>query len=168
MRMTTTLQDFAGECRTILKAEPGPFGRQRICARLEALLRDREFVAASLTDATPERHVLYEDPELGFCILAHNYKGPKDSPPHDHGPSWAIYGQARGETEMTDYALVAAATEATPGKARAVRTYKLAPGAAHLYNEGDLHSPRRRGPTQLIRIEGLNMDRIKRLKFEAV
>jgi hypothetical protein len=42
------------------------------------------------------------------------------------------------------------------------------PGNAYLYNEGDLHSPRRRGPTQLIRIEGMNMDRIKRLKFEAV
>jgi hypothetical protein len=49
-----------------------------------------------------------------------------------------------------------------------VRTYKLTPGMAYLYNEGDLHSPLRRGPTQLIRIEGMNMDRIKRLKFEAV
>jgi hypothetical protein len=39
---------------------------------------------------------------------------------------------------------------------------------AYLYNEGDLHSPRRRGPTQLIRIEGMNMDRIKRLKYNAV
>jgi hypothetical protein len=112
--------------------------------------------------------VLYEDPELGFCVLAHNYSGPKDSPPHDHGPSWAIYGQARGETEMTDYALVAPATEGRPGRARPVRTYKLTPGTAHLYNEGDLHSPRRRAPTQLIRIEGMNMDRVKRLRFEAV
>ena len=59
-------------------------------------------------------------------------------------------------------------TATTPGKARALREYKLAPGMAYLYNEGDLHAPRRRGPTQLIRIEGLNMDRVKRLKFEAV
>jgi hypothetical protein len=112
--------------------------------------------------------VLYEDPELGFCILAHNYAGPKDSPPHDHGPSWAIYGQARGETEMTDYDRVAEPAEGKPGKARPVRTYKLTPGVAHVYNERDLHSPRRRGPTQLIRIEGLNMDRIKRARFEPV
>jgi len=46
--------------------------------------------------------------------------------------------------------------------------YKLTPGTAYLYNEGDLHSPRRTGPTQLIRLEGMNMDRIKRLRFEAV
>ena len=91
--------------------------------------------------------MLYEDPELGFCILAHQYKGAKNSPPHDHGPSWAIYGQAKGETEMTDYALVSAASPEKPGKAKALRTYKLTPGSAYLYNEGDLHSPRRTGPS---------------------
>jgi predicted metal-dependent enzyme (double-stranded beta helix superfamily) len=166
--MTATLQQFAAECRTILRSEPGPSGRRQICMRLEELLRSPEFVSQNLDEQTPERQVLYEDPDLGFCVLAHSYKGPKDSPPHDHGPSWAIYGQAEGETEMTDYELVAAAAEGKPGKARAVRTYKLTPGAAYLYNEGDLHSPRRRGPTRLIRIEGMNMDRIKRLRFEAV
>lgn len=166
--MTTTLEQFAAECRTILKAQPGPSGRRQICTRLEQLLRDPVFVGENIQESTAERQVLYEDPELGFCVLAHSYKGPKESPPHDHGPSWAIYGQARGETEMTDYALVAPPGDGKPGRARPVRTYKLTPGTAYLYNEGDLHSPLRRGPTQLIRIEGMNMDRVKRAKFEAV
>jgi predicted metal-dependent enzyme (double-stranded beta helix superfamily) len=165
--MPVTLEQFASECHTILQSEPGPSGRRQICMLLEQLLRDPQFVSSNVSESTPERQVLYEDPELGFCVLAHNYKGAKESPPHDHGPSWAIYGQARGETEMTDYALVSAATPERPGKAKALRTYKLTPGTAYLYNEGDLHSPRRRGPTQLIRIEGMNMDRIKRLRFEA-
>ena len=166
--MTTTLEQFAAECRTILKSEPGPSGRRQICARLEHLLRDPEFISSNVSEKTSERHVLYEDPDLGFCILAHNYDGAKESPPHDHGPSWAIYGQAKGETEMTDYALVAPPGDGKPGKARPVRTYKLKPGMAYVYNEGDLHSPLRRGPTQLIRIEGMNMDRIKRLRYERV
>ena len=165
--MTPTLQQFAAECRTILRSEPGPSGRRQICMRLEQLLREPNFVRASIREDTPERQVLYEDPELGFCVLAHRYNGPKDSPPHDHGPSWAIYGQASGETEMTDYELVEPASQQKPGKARPLRTYKLTPGTAYLYNEGDLHSPRRHGPTQLIRIEGMNMDRIRRLRFEA-
>lgn len=163
-----TLDQFARECHDILRQDPGPAGRNRIRERLAALLRDRQFVDANVNDSTAERHVLYEDPDLGFCILAHNYAGPKDSPPHDHGPSWAIYGQAKGETEMTDYDRVAEPAEGKPGKARPTRTYKLIPGVAHVYNERDLHSPRRRGPTQLIRIEGLNMDRIKRSRFEPV
>jgi predicted metal-dependent enzyme (double-stranded beta helix superfamily) len=162
------LEQFAAECRTILTSEPGPSGRRKICMRLEGLLRDPDFVSSNLNAQTPERQVLYEDPELGFCILAHRYNGAKSSPPHDHGPSWAIYGQAKGETEMTDYELVAPASADKPGKAKALRTYKPTPGAAYLHHEGDLHSPRRTGPTQLIRLEGTNMDRIKRLKFEAV
>jgi len=164
--MPEKLEQFARQCREILKADPGPAGRRKIAARLEGLLHDRAFLTESLGEATPERQVLYEDPELGFCILAHSYKGPKESPPHDHGPSWAIYGQAKGETDMTDYALVEPASPDKPGKARALRTYRLVPGAAHVYNEGDLHSPSRKGPTQLIRLEGMNMDRIKRLRFE--
>ena len=58
------------------------------------MLKDGEFVAKYIPEGTPERKVLYEDPELGFTILAHAYVGAKNSKPHDHGPSWAIYGQA--------------------------------------------------------------------------
>ena len=38
--MTTTLRQFAAECRTILTSEPGPSGRRKICTRLETLLKD--------------------------------------------------------------------------------------------------------------------------------
>ena len=69
---------------------------------------------------------------------------------------------------MTDYAPVARPSEGHPGKARPVRDYTLKPGAAHLYNEGDLHSPRRDGPTRLIRIEGKNMEKIRRYPYERV
>ena len=115
---------------------------------------DDEFVREHLRDDDPERKILYEDPELGFCILGHVHHGAKESSPHDHGPTWAIYGQAQGETIMTDYEKLAAAGEGQPGKARPTRDYKLTPGSAYVYNEGDLHSPRRDGPTRLIRIEG--------------
>jgi hypothetical protein len=37
-----------------------------------------------------------------------------------------------------------------------------------LYNEGDLHSPRRDAATRLVRIEGTNLDLVKRLKYKAV
>jgi len=164
--MAYTLEHFSAACRQILKADPGSGGRQKICALLREVLKDEAFLANHLGDEVPERKVLYEDPELGFCILAHVYKGPRESQPHDHGPSWAIYGQARGETEMTDWELVEAASEGKPGKVCPVETYTLKPGMAHLYNEGNLHSPRRSGPTRLIRIEGRNMDKVRRLPYE--
>jgi hypothetical protein len=125
-------------------------------------------VAQHLGDDVPERKILFEDPELGFCILAHNNRGAKESAPHDHGPSWAIYGQAQGETLMNDWALVEPAAEGRPGKVRHARSYPLKAGMAHVYNEGDLHSPKREGPTRLIRIEGTNMDKVRRLAYQRV
>jgi predicted metal-dependent enzyme (double-stranded beta helix superfamily) len=166
--MGQTLEQFSEACHRILAEDRGPAGRKKVCALLEEALKDQGFVAAQLGDDVPERKVLYEDPALGFCILGHVYNDAKESPPHDHGPTWAIYGQARGETVMNEWALVTPATEDKPGTVRHVRSYTLTPGMAHLYNEGDFHSPRRDGPTRLIRIEGQNMDRVRRLRYERV
>ena len=163
-----TLETFAAQCHDFIKAEPGPAGRQKICGLLAQVLSDEQFVAKYVDSNDLERNMLYEDAEFGFCILAHNYVGPKESGPHDHGHSWAIYGQARGETQMNDWSLLEKASAEVPGKVKHVRTYKLTPGVAHLYNEGDLHSPKREGPTSLIRIEGTNMAKVKRFKFEQV
>ena len=126
------LEQFSAACHQILAREPGLEGRKKVCALVEDVCRDEAFVARYVGDDVPERKILYEDPELGFCILAHNHDGAKESQPHDHGPSWAIYGQARGETLMSDWTLVERATEDTPGKVRLARTYPLKPGMAHV------------------------------------
>lgn len=166
--MSHTLEQFAADCRRILQAEPGTEGRRKVCSLVEEVLGDEAFLARHIEEDQPERKVIYEDPDLGFCILAHHHKGSKGSMPHDHGPSWAIYGQASGETEMTDWEKIEPASEGSPGKARKLRTYTLKPGMAHLYNEGDLHSPYRADSTKLIRIEGRNMEKVKRHPYKPV
>src|SRR6266550_984398 len=166
--MGYTLETFAKEVHDTLKAEPGPNGRKKVVDIVQNVLKDDAFVAKHVGDDVPERKILYEDPELGFCILAHVYNGAKESNPHDHGPSWAIYGQARGETVMSDWAVVDPASQGKPGKVRHVRAYPLKPGMAKVYNEGDVHSPKREGSTRLLRIEGTNMDKVKRLSYEKV
>ena len=167
--MPYTLEQFAADCRTALTKDPGPAGRE-LCRQYTArACADPDFTAKHLgADNTDDRKILYEDPDLKFCILAHVYKDAKESQPHDHGPSWAIYGQAQGTTVMSDWTRVEQATEDKPGKVRHAKSYTLEPGMAHVYNEGDLHSPRRDGPTRLIRVEGQNMDKVKRLKYEKV
>jgi hypothetical protein len=166
--MPHTLESFSAECRTVLKADSGPAGRSKVCELLKPVLLDKAFVDAHFPANAPERKILYEDPELGFCIVAHHYQGPKSSPPHDHGPSWAIYGQARGETQMSEFDRVEAATATTTGKARKSKTYLMTPGSAYLYDIGALHAPTRTDSTDLVRIEGTNMDHVKRFKFEEV
>ena len=72
--MGYTLEQFSAECHRILKADPGPEGRQKVCALVRDMCKDEAFVAANLGDDVPDRKVLYEDPELGFCILGHVHK----------------------------------------------------------------------------------------------
>ena len=166
--MNAKLEEFATICHDYLKNEPGPAGREKVVAALEDVLKDPDFVATNVGNDTGSRDVLYEDPELGFTILAHAYEGASVSAPHDHGPAWAIYGQVSGETEMTEWELVEPASPEKAGKVKRAKTYALKPGMACLYNEGDLHSPRREDATKLIRIEGLNMDKVQRLRYEAI
>lgn len=167
MTMDEKLESFAAECHRILKADPGPTGLEAVRKGLEPLLVDADFVATYLgpdNDAT--RKVLYEDSELGFCILAHVFKGTNKAPPHDHGPSWAIYGQAAGETEMTEFDMIAQPEGGEPGRVTARKTYVLEPGMAVAYKVGDLHSPKRGGETRLIRLEGQNLEGVKRDKYQ--
>lgn len=163
--MALMLADFAARCRDILARDGGPAGRTEVAALLREALRDEAFVASQFGPEAPERRIVYEDPQLGFCILAHAYQGAKESPPHDHASSWAIYGQAQGETAMSDWELVAPATAEQPGRVRKLREYVLRPGDAHVYNEGELHAPSRAGPTRLIRLEGMNLQNVPRAKF---
>jgi hypothetical protein len=165
--MSYTLEQFSADCRAALLKNPGPAGREMVRQFTARASSDPEFVAKYLgPDATADRRILYEDPDLHFCILAHVYRGARNRTPHDHGPSWAVYSQVAGETEMTDWRLLQKPSGGQPGKVEKVRTYKLTPGVAHLYNEGDLHSPRRDGDTRLIRIEGTDLTKVKRDKFE--
>jgi predicted metal-dependent enzyme (double-stranded beta helix superfamily) len=162
------LNQFALQCRTILQQDNSPSGRARVAELLKQFLADRQTLQGYFLPNTGERELLYEDPDLGFCILAHSYKGPKTSGPHDHAHSWAIYGQADGETQMTDYELIEKPLGDSSGKVRASRAYKLTPGEVYVYNEGDIHSPSRLAPTNLIRIEGTNMTKVKRDSFTLV
>lgn len=165
--MTYTLDQFASDCRAALSKDPGPAGRELVRQYTEKACSDPVFAATYLgPDAKEDRKILYQDPDLGFCILAHVYKGVKNSAPHDHGPSWAVYGQVAGVTEMTDWRLVQKPQNGAPGKVEKMRTYELKPGTAHVYNEGVLHSPRREGDTRLIRIEGTDLTKVRRDKFE--
>jgi hypothetical protein len=165
--MSYTLDQFASDCHNALKTDPGPDGRGKVLGYVKRALNDKEFLAEYLNDSVEkERNVIYEDPELGFCICAHVYRDAKQGSPHDHGPTWAIYGQAMGETEMTDWMVVSPAQDGKPAKVKLDRKYKLVPGDAHLYPEGAVHAPYRAGPTRLIRIEGANTERLSRTPIE--
>ena len=166
--MTHTLSSFAAQVRATLQRDSTPAGRNDVASLLSEALADRAFVESLFDDASPERKIVYEDAQLGFCILAHRYTGAKAGLPHDHGPSWAIYGQADGETVMSDWEPVEAAAPGKPGTARKVREYAMPPGSVHVYNEGAVHAPHRTAATRLVRIEGTNLEGVARGSYKSV
>ena len=165
--MNFTLESFAGEVRKALQSDPSPAGREKVRALVEEALRDESFIKSYINDNTPERQVIYEDPELGFCVCAHVNHGAREANPHDHGPSWAIYGQAQGKTTMTEWKVVRPRTGDKPAVVEPEKVYDLNPGMAALYEIGHVHSPSRTGPTRLIRIEGENLDHVRRDAYVA-
>ena len=168
--MAYTLTQLAADIRETLKVDAGLGGKEKVCALVSRCLTDKAFVATHLKDRAPGAHpreVLYEDPELGFCICGHVYSGPAHGSPHDHGSSWAIYGQAVGVTEMTDWKIVRKGSGDEPSLVEPVKTYPMKPGDAHLYDVGVVHSPKRDAPVKLVRIEGKNLDRVQRSNIKA-
>jgi hypothetical protein len=167
---TYTLEALAADIRAALKADPGRAGKEQVGRYVSRALNDPTFIATHLRErpkGADPREVLYEDPELGFCICGHVYDGPANGAPHDHGESWAIYGQAAGITEMTNWRIVERGDGDKPHLVEPVRTYAMKPGDAHLYDIGDVHSPARAAPVKLIRIEGKNLDKVKRSRIKA-
>ena len=119
-----------------------------------------------MTAAPPGRHTLYEDPQLGFVVLAHvNSKGGK-SPPHDHGDSWAVYGQATEHTDMTEWRRTEG--EAGPGRARLEesRRYRLLPGHAGVYDVRAIHAIDYPDGARFVRVTGTDLETVPRLKFD--
>jgi len=160
--MSYTLAQLANDIKATLKSDSSRAGKEKICEHVSRALRDKEFIAENLKTRAPgekPRAVLYEDPELGFCICGHVHDGPAASPAHDHGSSWAIYGQAEGETRRSEWEIV---EHGDPILVKEVQSFTMKPGDAFFYDVGDVHAVDRKAPVKLIRIEGANLDHIKR------
>jgi hypothetical protein len=163
-----TLEQLCDDIKQTLSDDPGPAGKRKVCQFVSKALLDGDFVGRHLTpELCQPRKVLYEDPELGFCVCGHVYDSPRTGAPHDHGPAWAIYGLATGMTEMTDWEIVKAGAGDEPSLVKPVKVYALDPGDCHFYDVGAVHSPRWDGGTRLIRVEGKNLDHIKRSNIKA-
>src|ERR1700736_2004072 len=165
--MPYDLDQFIADCRTSLERDPGPAGREEVRKRLERLLGNRDFVRAYCGDDAPSGvKILYEDSKLGFQVLSHCYDSPRVSPPHDHGASWAIYGQAAKYTDMIEWERVD--QDGDPGRAKLepAKKYRLMPGHAGIYQDGKIHSIDYPDKARFVRVTGTNLDKIERVRFD--
>jgi hypothetical protein len=167
MTMAYDLDQFVADCRTSLTRDSGPAGREQVRLNLERLLRNPDFVRTHCGDDVPKGlKVLYEDPELGFQILAHINDKARASPPHDHGASWAIYGQATKHTDMIEWEREDNGADPKHARLKPVKKYRLNPGHAGIYQDGTIHSIDYPDHARFVRVTGTNLDRINRIRID--
>jgi hypothetical protein len=165
--MAYNLDQFIADCRATLKRDPGPAGREIVRAKLEALLQEKDFVEEYCGEGVPRGlKLLYEDPELKFQILAHINDKARVSPPHDHGASWAIYGQATKYTEMTEWEREDDGSDPKHAKLKPAKKYRLTPGKAGIYQDGRIHSIDYPDYARFVRVTGTNLDNINRIRID--
>jgi predicted metal-dependent enzyme (double-stranded beta helix superfamily) len=165
--MAYGLEQFIADCRAILARDGGPSGREEVRSRLERLLHNADFIREHCGDDRPRGlHVLYEDPELGFQILAHINDKARVSPPHDHGDSWAIYGQATHYTDMIEWERVDDGSDPARAQLKEAIRYRLMPGEAGIFQDGKIHSIDYPDHARFVRVTGTNLDRIQRVRFD--
>lgn len=165
--MAYTLEQFCTDCHDILTAEAGPAGREKLRQKLVDLLANPDFVKETFSDDMPPgRRELYHDPDTDVYVLAHVQKvRPERGTPHSHGTSWAIYGNARGDTDMIEWRRANAESD-DHAELEVADHYVLAAGQARTYEPNVIHSTAHPEGAWVIRITGTDLDTLPRYRFE--
>ena len=163
--MAYTLDAFCADISRAIKAE-GEAGLPKLAEKLSDLLKNPDFVAQAFSDSDPVgRKELWHDPETDVYVLAHVQALGHAGRPHSHGKSWAIYGTARGHTDMTEWRRVNPASE---DNAELVQTdaYRLGPGQTRAYGPHMIHATAHpEEKTWVVRVTGTDLDNLPRYRF---
>jgi predicted metal-dependent enzyme (double-stranded beta helix superfamily) len=163
--MAYSLNEFCSDSRALLKSQPLAEALPQVAERLSRLLANPDFVAATFSDDMPPgRRVLHHDPDTDFYVLAHVQQGGKTGKPHSHGASWAIYGNARAVTQMTEWRRVNPPEEPSAVLEAASR-YTLGPGQTRAYGPNVIHSTAHPEKAWVIRVTGTDLDKLPRYHF---
>jgi predicted metal-dependent enzyme (double-stranded beta helix superfamily) len=163
--MAYTLREFCDDTHRILKTNSLAEALAKVSERLSDLLRNPDFVAQTFNeDLPPGKRELYHDPELDFYVLAHVQEPGKAGKPHSHGASWAIYGNAREVTEMTEWRRTNPQSDEHYALAPDKR-YGLRAGETRAYGPGVIHSTSHPRKAWVIRVTGTDLDKISRYHF---
>ncbi len=166
--MAYTLEEFCENTTRTLAGTPGAAGRDAVRQDLEKLLKDKDFVAKYCgPDAEPGIRTVYRCPETGYNVLVHVYEKGKKGPPHDHGDSWAIYGQAVGHTVMTIWKRLDGGDAKGKANLEQDKVFRLDPGMAGKFEPRDIHGIEISDGSKFVRMTGTDLNTIETLVFNA-
>jgi hypothetical protein len=165
--MAYGLEAFCKDAGAVLGRDAGLADQGAVVPLVRKLLADEAFLAATFPSDLPLGvRTIWRDPALGFCVLAHNYGHRPQGMPHDHGETWAIYGQADRFTDMVEWRRTDGGE--VPGKAtiEKVRAYRVEPGQAYHYGPRVVHSVGWPLGAKLVRVTGADLGALPRRRFD--
>src|SRR5262249_3314656 len=149
-----------------LQAEGALGGKlDRVAQELARLIANPAFVAAAFAGDAPRQRPLHRDPATDMHVLAHVQRAGKSGNPHSHGASWAVYGSARGFTDMTEWRRVNVESEPAAVLEPATK-YRLDEGKTHAYAPHVMHSTAHPEAAWVIRVTGTDLDHLPRYRFD--
>ncbi len=165
--MTYAVEDFCRDTRTAIDPRSRNADIEAVRAALEKLLANPQFVSEQCgPQAKIGVHTIFHDPQTDFMLLAHINEAGRTSPPHDHGASWAVYGQAIGWTEMTDYERLDDGSKEGQAELKVTRKYRLDPGKAGIFGPHQVHSIHFPDGARFIRVTGTDLTKIETLRYD--
>lgn len=166
--MGYSLRDFCRDTREILKNGSSRAQVEKVKTPMERLLVDPQFLAEYFNDQHPQGlKRIYVDSQLGFEVMSYRYDKARASQPHDHGDSWAIYGQVREYTEMAVWERTDDGSDPDHATLREKTRYRLNPGQAGVYYGRELHSIAMPDHSRYLRVTGTDLETIERLRIDA-
>ena len=164
--MPDTLPEFCAAARKIISAKPNDAGRKEVAERLSRLIVEPEFVLAEFDPRIEAgEKTIYRDPELGFHVMIHHQRPGRQGAPHDHGASWAIYGVARGHTDMTEWRRLDDGSKAGHARIEPLPSYRLGVGQTAAYGPHVIHNTHHPEGAWVVRVTGCDLDSIPRNRF---
>lgn len=165
--MTYSFEQFCADNRAAYDTS-GTADLENIRQNLERLLQENKpFVDEHCgPDADIGVVELYQDPEKGFLVYAHGYPKGATSPPHDHGASWAIYGQAKEVTEMTEWNRLDDKSKADHAEIEFSKKYRLEPGRAGKFGPHEIHQIHFEAGARFVRVTGADLFSEETLSYQ--
>lgn len=119
----------------------------RVSDALGTLLQDKTFLRDFGLPVAKEyqTYLLYKDSQKGFIVTASTSKDKLYRPPHDHGPTWAVYGVYSGEIAMNRYRRVDGRRKAGYAELDQVADFVARLGMVDAIVAGGIHELRYRG-----------------------
>lgn len=165
--MPYTLEQFCTDARAMLRRDASREGVDRLRSEMSRLITDPDFVAKYFHSEVPYGvRTLHIDPLLGFHVLGYRAEKDRTSPAHDHGDSWALYGQVRDYTEMTEYERLDDGSDPKRAQLEVASVYKLEPGQVGLYWATRLHSTFTPANCCYLRVAGTDLEKRPRVRID--